>query len=267
MSDARPDAGSTDAERDDRISPLGDSGAPLTDEQLLDAYRVGDRSTTWLRANFVTSLDGAVTRQGRSGGLGDAADRRVFALLRRLADVVLVGAGTVRVEGYAGELVDGRAAQWREAHGLSRHPAFAMVSRALDLDPAGAVFERSPVRPIIVTQSADAADPAWQRRKDALADVADVLVCGHEGLDAAEMRRSLAERGLPQIHCEGGPSLFGSLVAQGAVDELCLTVSPTLEAGTAGRITHSEAARPTDMRLASVLRGGDTLLLRSVRHG
>ena len=87
----------------------------LTRERLRVAYDLGDRATPRVRMNFVMSLDGAVTVDGRSGGLGDGNDRLAMQVLRSLADVVLVGAGTVRIEGYGGVRVDGADAAWRES--------------------------------------------------------------------------------------------------------------------------------------------------------
>ena len=84
-----------------------------TREQLLEAYAIDDRGTPRVRMNFVMSLDGAATLEGRSGGLGDENDRLAMQVLRTLADVVLVGAGTVRVEGDGGLRVDETDAAWR----------------------------------------------------------------------------------------------------------------------------------------------------------
>ena len=127
--------------RIDRLWP--DPATDLDDEALLATYATPSVPTPsdpaalpdlptpparpWLRMNFIASLDGAATRDGRSGGLGDAADRRVFDLLRRLADAVIVGAGTVRDEGYGGLRLDPGAVSWREAHGLARQPTFCLL--------------------------------------------------------------------------------------------------------------------------------------------
>src|SRR4051794_18610951 len=55
----------------------------------------------WLRANMVSTIDGSVTGENhRSGTISGTTDKAVFAALRRLADAVLVGAGTARTEGY-----------------------------------------------------------------------------------------------------------------------------------------------------------------------
>lgn len=92
----------------------------------LNAYQV-DRPL--LRVNMVSSLDGAATLNGRSGGLGGPADQELMQTLRMLADVILVGAETVRVEGYAGDLIGEPAKQWRVAQGLAAHPDFVVASR------------------------------------------------------------------------------------------------------------------------------------------
>jgi riboflavin biosynthesis pyrimidine reductase len=233
--------------------------ADLTDEQVLQVYAPPDGPAPWVRFNFVSSLDGAATLQGRSGGLGDESDRRVLVLLRRPADVVLVGAGTIRVEGYAGDLLDGPSRAWRLEHGLSAHPPVAVVSARLDLDPASGFFTEAVVRPLVVTTVR--ADPA---RRQALERVADVVVAGEDSVDPVTLVRVLAERGHRRIHSEGGPMLFGSFQQAGAVDELCLSLSPVLVGGSSRRIAVGTEEQLRRMRLASVLVGGDLLLLRYV---
>ncbi|ERK69502.1 pyrimidine reductase family protein [Leifsonia aquatica] len=232
----------------------------LSDDELSALYDLPTRSP-WVRVNFVSSVDGAATVQGLSAGLGGDADHRVFDLLRRLCDVVVVGAGTVRAEGYGPMRVDRASQRARVAAGLTDQPVFALVSAGLDLDPASRIFTDAPVRPIVIT-----AETAPAEKRDALAAVADVLVCGVDRVDPAAMVAALAERGLGRIHCEGGPHLFGDVIAAGAVDELCLTVSPTLVAGTASRIaTGATPEVPPELRLAHVLQSESTLLLRYVR--
>ena len=235
----------------------------LDDDALTASFARDDRDGRWLRANFVSSVDGAATHNGASGvsgGLGGEADKRVFDVLRRLGDVVLVGAGTVRREGYGPMRLGEPAVRWRVANGLPEHPVFAIVSGRLDLDAASNIFTDAPVRPIVVTTGRS---PAHQRR--ALAEVADVLICGDDSLDALAMVAALGDRGLTQVHCEGGPSLFGSLLAADVVDELSLTVSPLLEAGDSRRIASGELPEARGLRLARVLRSEATLLLGYTR--
>lgn len=233
----------------------------LTDDDLAEMYAVADRSAPWLRVNFVSSLDGAATVGGLSGGLSGPADRRVFDLLRRLCDVVIVGAGTVRGEGYGAMRLDDAQTAWRRAQGLAEHPRFALVSGRLDLDPSSTVFTDAPVRPIVITAPNAPAD-----RKRQLSAVADVIECGELSVDTTLMRRELAARGLTQQHCEGGPHLFGSLVSEGAADELCLTQSPLLVAGHGPRISGGSAPEVSrEFALEHVLRSDDALFFRYVR--
>lgn len=243
----------------DRLWP--DPVDDLNDEQLLEHYAVP--AGPWLRVNFVTSLDGAVTRGGVSGPLGTAGDERVFELLRRQADVVLLGAGTARTEGYGAMTLDDDAAAWRAAHGMAPQPVFALVSGALDLDPGSPIFTEAPVRPLVYTRGGGIGESTLHAdRLAALETVADVVVVGETGMDVGLLRADLRARGLDRVHCEGGPTLFAALLEAGAVDELCLTQAPTVEAGLAGRITRGTAVVPTAMELAGVLRCGDELLLR-----
>ncbi|POH68664.1 MULTISPECIES: pyrimidine reductase family protein [Cryobacterium] len=227
---------------------------------VLARYTVHDRSAPHLRVNFISSLDGAATHDGLSGGLGDDADKLVFDTVRMLSDVILVGAGTVRAEGYGGIRFTDEAVAWRVAHALPEHPPVALVSGRLDLDPAHPVFTAAATRPIVITHA-----QAPAQRRAALAAVADVWVCGEASVDHALMVRTLTARGYPQVLCEGGPSLFGSLLAADAVDELCLTLAPLLESGRAARIAGAPDASPRRMRLAHALPAGDTLLLRYLR--
>lgn len=239
-----------------RILPPGPDAA--TDQELLDWYGQLPRSGPWVRFNFVSSLDGAATYEGRSGTLGDEVDQRVFLLLRRLADVLLVGAGTIRAEGYGGHLLSPESQAWRTGHGMSAHPPVAVVSGSLDLDPDSEFFTAAPVRPIVLTS---AASPAARRR--ALEPVAEVVDAGTTQVEPALMVKALASRGFEQIHSEGGPTLFGSFQAAGLVDELCLTLSPLLAGGAAKRISGQVPGQWLQrLKLQQVLESGSMLLLR-----
>ena len=238
------------------------AAALLGDEALTACYRAGDRRRQSLRLNFVASIDGAATADGLAAGLSSPADKRVFDILRRLCDVVLVGAGTVRAEGYGSMRLDAAAVRWRRANGLTDQPIFAIVSGRLDLDPGSPVFTQAPVRAAIVTIGASP-----RAKRDAFSRVADVLVCGEARLDARLMLAELARRGLAQVLCEGGPRLFGTLLEADCVDELCLTISPLIEAGAAPRIAAGALPEARRMRLHHVLVSGSTLLLRYRRTG
>lgn len=235
----------------DRLWPEPAQG--LSDDEIVASLQLEE---SVMRVNFVSSVDGAVTHDGRSGGLSDEADKRHFELLRRVCDVVLVGAGTVRDEGYGPMRVSEESARWRVANGLPEHPVFAIVSGSLDLDPGSRIFTEAPVRPIVFTTSRGAG------RATGFAKVADVVVAGVDGVPGADIVSALRERNLRSVLSEGGPQLFGSMLADGVVDELFLTVNPTLEAGGATRILAGELAEPTKLSLSSVLSSGSTLLLR-----
>lgn len=240
--------------RIDRLWP--DPAENLSDDDLIDGLDPDGRGG--VRVNFVSSIDGAATRVGRSGGLSGSADERLFELLRRVCDVVVVGAGTVRTEGYGAMRVSDASAAWRRAYGRPEHPVFAIVTGELDLDPASPIFTDAPVRPIILTTERATGLTRF-------ADIADVVVAGRTHVDPAKAVAALHKRGLKHILCEGGPSLFGSFLAADAVDELCVTIASSLEAGDAPRIASGETP-PRDMRLATALRSGDTLLLRYARQ-
>ncbi len=251
-----------------RIFP--EPSAAATDEQLLQWYAAPDAGGSGpgeprVSFNFIASLDGAATVEGRSGGLGSAADQRIFKLLRRHADVVLVGAQTVRAEGYAGDLLDGEAQRWRVRHGKPAHPEVAIVSGSLRLDPDSGFFTQAPVRPLIFTTGTA---PAPQR--EALERVADVVSAGTQVLDIDAVVAELTARGLNGIHSEGGPHLFGSFQEAGRVDELCLSLSALLVGGQGPRISATfsggnPATGPRGMRLAHVLHSEEMLFLRYLR--
>jgi riboflavin biosynthesis pyrimidine reductase len=236
------------------------NAAPLDDDELAECYAVSDRSMQSVRVNFVASIDGAATDHGLSGGLSGLADKRVFDLLRRDCDVILVGAGTARAEGYGAMRLDPASVQSRRANGLADQPAFAIVSGTLALEPESAVFTDAPVKAIVVTVGASS-----QAKKDALSRVAEVLVCGEERLDVNVMLDEFAKRGLRRVLCEGGPTLFGALLDADRVDELCLTISPLLEAGNARRIVAGAPERARPMSLHHALVADGTLMLRYLR--
>jgi riboflavin biosynthesis pyrimidine reductase len=247
---------------------------PLSRPDIIALYATADRATPWLRVNFIESIDGSATLRGRSGGLGQPADKAVFDILRGVADVVLVGAGTVRAEGYGALTVGDEFVGWRRERGLPDHPAMAIVSGRLNLDPESDLFAKAPSRPLVFTVAS--APPDARAR---LEPVATVIEAGQNSVDPAVMRRELVSRGLGHVLCEGGPLLFGELIAADLVDELCLTLSPLLEGGAGPRIATPPGGAapfdgatpgptaPHDMELAHVLRSGSMLLTRWVRAG
>ena len=216
----------------------------------------------WVRANMVASADGAVTLDGRSGGLSGPADRTVFTVLRSLADVVLVGAGTARAEHYRPVQPDQIWAQLRADRAAL--PPVAVVTASLDLTGCDRLLTvpPGPSQTIVITTSTAPAG-----RKAALADRARIVEAGMDWVDIGMAIRQLAALGLTSVLTEGGPMLLGYLAGAGLLDELCLTTSPVLAGGQAGRIVASlpdpDASSGTGrLSLAHVLADDDFLLCR-----
>jgi riboflavin biosynthesis pyrimidine reductase len=194
-----------------------------------------------VRLNMIASVDGATTVAGLSGGLGGPGDKRVFSVLRSLADAVLVAAGTVRAETY----------------GPSPH-LIAVVSRSCVLDWRAPFFIEAPVRPIVFTVAAAQAD-----NRARAAEVADVVIAGDDSVDMRRAIDALGERDARTVLAEGGPSLNGQLAAAGLIDELCLSVSPGLVGGDSKRILSGPALEmPARCELRSVCEDDGYLFLR-----
>ena len=239
----------------------GSAGPALSDEDIAATYAIADRSRPHLRANFVTSLDGAVEIEGASKALSTPDDQIVFGLLRMLADAVLVGAGTVRAEGYRGLRLKESRQQWRREHGLADNPRLVLVTSRLALDPSLPALTDAAVRPLVITHEGAPAE-----RRAALEAVADVVAFGQGPVDLAAALAHLAGLGLPQVLCEGGPLLLGALTGADLIDELCLSVVPVLAGPGASRITAGAGAAARRLELRSVLGSDDgTLLLRYLR--
>ncbi|GES28595.1 dihydrofolate reductase family protein [Streptomyces angustmyceticus] len=236
-------------------------------DELADAYaypaadapeRAG--RTGWLRANMVSSLDGAAHHEGRSQPLSGDADMRIFGVLRGLADAVVVGAETVRQEGYRPARAREAFAARRAAAGQGPAPAIAVVSAGLGLDFTLPLFT-DPLVPTLVLTGAGAPPDRVARARAA---GAEVLFAGEgRGVDPARVTGVLAERGHTRLLTEGGPKLLGQFAAAGALDELCLSLAPVVAVGEAPRIMNGPAvAVPERFALASVLEEAGFLFTR-----
>jgi riboflavin biosynthesis pyrimidine reductase len=213
------------------LLPVPAGERELDDGELGDAYAYPVASR-WVRASFVASVDGAASAGGRSTGLSGPADKRVFATLRALADVVLVGAGTARTERYRPLRPRAAYADRRAAAGQLPAAAMAVVSGRLNLPADSPLFAEQGVAPTLVITCASAP----RRRLATVRRLAEVVVAGDDVVDAGAAVDALEARGMPRILCEGGPGLLGDVAAAGRLDELCLTISPQLRGGDAPRI-------------------------------
>ncbi|WP_351222166.1 pyrimidine reductase family protein [Streptomyces sp. NPDC002133] len=248
-----------------RLFPVTDPTTDTRDrewglDELADAYAYPAEDGVWLRANMVSSLDGAAQHEGRSQPLSSDMDMQIFGTLRALADVVVVGAETVRQEGYRPARARDAFAARRAAAGQGPAPAIAVVSASLDLDFTLPLFT-SPLVPTLVLTGA-AASP--DRLAAAGKAGAEVVIAGDgRGVDPARAVRALADRGLRRLLTEGGPRMLGQFIAAGVLDELCLTVSPTLTAGDAQRIAGGPSREvPERFVLASLLEEAGFLFTR-----
>jgi riboflavin biosynthesis pyrimidine reductase len=171
--------------------------------------------------------------------------------MRYAADVILVGAETVRIENYSGAQVPVAARDARQRRGQAEVPPIAVLTRSGNLDPDTVFFSRTEVPPLILT-SADAFDETSKR----LGGVAEVLNASgprSDEADAATALQILAQRGLLRVLSEGGPLVLSLLIAAGLLDELCMTIAPVVLAGPSRRIATGPVEAPTAMRPAHLL--------------
>lgn len=202
---------------------------------LVDVYSrdlpVPEDGRSLVRVNMISTLDGAVSFGGRAGPLGGPGDKLVFSVLRSLADVVVVGAGTLRVEHYRPVKLPAEVQEMRSARGQLPVPPIAVVTRSMSIDWGSALFRGSGPRPIVFApgNTGTAALAAAGRK-------ADVLTVGVGTVDLGSALAALKERGFHHVLCEGGPQLNASLAAAGLVDELCLTLSPKLAGSVGGNL-------------------------------
>jgi riboflavin biosynthesis pyrimidine reductase len=244
--------------------PIGSDDQEVTSliEALAEIYAHpdgGGASPTWVRANMITSIDGASSVQGRSGGLAGLADKLVFGLLRSLADVIVVGAQTVRAEHY------GLARTWPQLRAGRPVPPIAIVTKRLTLDLDSPIIRgHGGPRTIVLTTREAATD-----RVELASKTADVIIAGDDEVPATAITDKLAELGHRKILIEGGPTLLAQLSAAGRLDELCVTISPLVEGGGAARMMVSglsQQPEPRDFALRTLLEDDGFLLASYVRR-
>jgi riboflavin biosynthesis pyrimidine reductase len=229
----------------------------LDPDELLDAYPWPDRGR-WVRAMMVTTLDGAAAGpDGLSGSISSTVDGDVFDSVRRLADAVLVGAGTLRAEEYGPMRAAEADADRRERAGQAPAPQLVVVSGSLDLPWHLPVWTGSTLTPLVLTgPSPDPAALDTARRSATVLTLPD--------LEVATVLEALTDRGLHRIVCEGGPSLLEAVVAADLLDEADITVSP-LFAGTATTPRTGGLDQVARFTLVHLLTAESFLMARYVR--
>ncbi len=218
----------------------------------------------YVTVNMVASVDGATAVDGVTERLSSPGDKAIFFRLRDLADVVLVGAQTVRVEGYGTVKADAAARSARRERGQQPAAALAIVTASLSLDWSSPLFTAPSVQPfVITTRTADPDGIAAARRR------ATVVLAGDDTVDLTEAMAYLRrEHAVASVLCEGGPTLNHQLAIGGLLDELCLTVAPTLLGGGSKPIFGDQRLLVgTPLALASALTDGGALYLRYSRQG
>ncbi|MEX2504477.1 MAG: dihydrofolate reductase family protein [Egicoccus sp.] len=212
-----------------RLLPTpGDEGTTDVYDDLVLAGPAEGRSAVSL--GMVSSVDGGATVAGRTADLGGEADQAAFGALRAAADAILVGAGTVTAEDYGPGAGSAERRRRRLRKGLAASPRLAIVTNRLSLRPDARVFGEPDHPPLLITTEQAVAD------RPEVAGRGEVVVCGDEQVDLPTALQALAERGLGRVLCEGGPGLNASLFAEDLVDEVFLTLAPTLVGGDAPRI-------------------------------
>ncbi|HEX5927322.1 MAG TPA: dihydrofolate reductase family protein [Baekduia sp.] len=206
-------------------------------------------------ADMVATVDGRAAVQGRSIALGHPADRALLRELRTAVDAILVGSGTLAAERYANLLDDEQRAR-RVADGRSPHPLVVTLSRRLTLPRDVPLFDEAGVPIVVFTHAGkEVGAPVLG------ADLEVVRVAAEAPLSASALV-ALGARGVRSVLCEGGPTLLGRLVADGGLDDLLLTVSPLLAAGTAPTVLDGAPfVDPTRLALREVHRADNHVFL------
>ncbi len=255
------------------LAQLTASDDPLGASAFVEGLDLAERARSARRRpyvilNMVSTVDGRATVDGRSGGLGDRADRALFHALRADVDAVLAGAGTVRAERYGRLIRDADVRRRRVERGLTEEPLACIVSGRLSLPPDTPLLADEQARVAILTPSA-ASVPGVRAHVDYVRAERD------GALDLPRAFAELRERlGVRTVLCEGGPHLNAELLLAGLVDELFLSLAPTLAGGEAVSgeslriLAGAEFDEPVELELLSALEHDSSLFLRyRVRGG
>lgn len=239
----------------------GPRRGPVEHDDLADAYPWPEREgRAWVRSMMVGTLDGAAAgADGLSGSISGDADGAVFSAVRRFADAVLVGGGTLSAEGYGPLRASEEDGPRRRAAGQAPAPVIAVVSGSLRLPLGEDGFTGSDVTPIVFTT----ADPDAERLA-ALRERCEVVQADGDAVQVSWVIDRLVERGLRRVVCEGGPSLLREVAEAGRLDEVDLTVSPTMT-GTGTTPGTDVLSATRGFALRHVLTADDFLMTRYVR--
>ncbi|MFN8108462.1 MAG: dihydrofolate reductase family protein [Thermoleophilia bacterium] len=234
---------------------LGDAGG-LEPGAFAGAERAAPADRPWVMVNMVCSVDGATAVDGESRALSGPADRALFHHLRGLADLILVGAGTVRADRYGPARPAPEVRAQRVARGQAPAPGIAVVAGRGELPWESALFTQAETPTLVITAATAPAPPHRPH-----------LTAGQARVDVPDALAQLRRRDVRVLLCEGGPHLLGQLAAAGLIDEVFLTVSPRLVGGDSSRVMAGpEVGVGGRLVLAGIARDGEMLFLRYLRR-
>jgi riboflavin-specific deaminase-like protein len=242
-----------------RFERLHPPGPPAAAVDLLSGAGLRERAGAdrpYVFVNMVATIDGRAAFDGRAAALGSEADLEMLLELRAAADAILIGTGTLRAEGYARLMGSAERRARREAAGLAADPVAVLLSQRLDLPWEAGLFA-DPAQPVLVYAGADA-----DRQPPAVAAPVEVVRLVDPSPRAA--LADLRARGVRSLLCEGGPRLNRSLLGDGLVDELFLTLSPIVTGDDTepAIVAGPRLPEPSGLELRWLLRAGGDLFLR-----
>lgn len=231
---------------------LPDPGETTVADQAASLDLVGSAPADrpYVVTNFALTLDGHATIGGRSGAIGSDSDTAMLVGLRTRVDAVMIGAGTMRAEGYGRVIADPAKRERRRRAGLTEDPLMVIVSGRLDLPWDAPLFTEGFGQCLIATTS-DAEAPPTATPVDVLRQ-ADAINL------AAVLEHLRAERGVRALLCEGGPHLHAQLIDAGLVDELFVTHAPKLAGGDGVGLVAGLSDRERTLELAWLLNDLET---------
>jgi riboflavin-specific deaminase-like protein len=247
-----------------RLLPHGEQigATELADTLDFEARMRADAGRPYVILNMASTVDGRASIDGRSGAIGDRADRELFHALRASVDAVMAGAGTVRVERYGRIIASEPTRARRRERGLSEEPLACIVSGRLALPPDLPLLMEPAAHVVLVTSSAASLPQTGAEL--------DYVRAQRDGqLDLRQALTELGERfSVRTLLCEGGPHLNGQLLLAGLVDELFLSFSPKLAGGEDATgealriVAGAQFREPVELELLGAAESGSTLFLR-----
>ncbi|GAB7003324.1 pyrimidine reductase family protein [Nocardioides sp. AN3] len=241
-----------------RGTEVADALAPY-----LDVDRSRPVHECWVTGHMVAGLDGTAAVGGRVGSLSTSPDQALFRRMRQIADIVLVGAETVRREGYRPVRLDEEAREWRRERGMTPTPPVAVVSRSLELDWTAPLFTHAPADAPTHVITCKAAPSSRLARAE---ERARIVVAGEDRVEPGAAMRALSELGHRVVLCEGGPTWLGELVAADRLDELCLSISPLMGGDPLPVSVSPPGSQLAEFDLKGSMVEEDTLFLRYERR-